>query len=115
MDKEETEYLEKVFKLLDEDGNGVLDKKEILNGWEKHFGTPIDEEEVDKIFEKIDIDGSGEIDYSEFVMATMDQKKLLSQDKLKKAFQMFDKVRASLPSHRRTAAERSRPRRSRRS
>ena len=96
MDKEETEYLEKVFKLLDEDGNGVLDKKEILNGWEKHFGTPIDEEEVDRIFEKIDIDGSGEIDYSEFVMATMDQKKLLSQDKLKKAFQMFDKVRVML-------------------
>ena len=51
---------------------------------------------MDRIFEKIDIDGSGEIDYSEFVMATMDQKKLLSQDKLKKAFKMFDKVRVML-------------------
>ena len=38
-----------------------------------------------------DTDGSGEIDYSEWVIATMDKKKLLTEDKLLMAFNMFDK------------------------
>lgn len=38
-----------------------------------------------------DTDGSGEIDYSEWVVATMDKKKLLTDDKLQLAFNMFDK------------------------
>eukprot|EP00350_Pseudokeronopsis_sp_OXSARD2_P009022 CAMPEP_0170548118 /NCGR_PEP_ID=MMETSP0211-20121228/6447_1 /TAXON_ID=311385 /ORGANISM="Pseudokeronopsis sp., Strain OXSARD2" /LENGTH=97 /DNA_ID=CAMNT_0010853475 /DNA_START=1132 /DNA_END=1425 /DNA_ORIENTATION=+ len=38
-----------------------------------------------------DADGSGEIDYSEFVVATMDKKKLLSNEKLETAFNLFDK------------------------
>jgi calcium-dependent protein kinase len=40
------------------------------------------EEEVDKIMKIADADGSGEIDYSEFVVATMDKRKLLSNEKL---------------------------------
>ena len=39
----------------------------------------------------VDIDGSGEIDYSEFVNAAINRTKLLSTDRLKKAFGMFDK------------------------
>lgn len=38
-----------------------------------------------------DSDGSGEIDYSEWVVATMDKKKLLSNEKLEAAFNLFDK------------------------
>jgi calcium-dependent protein kinase len=80
--KEETEHLEKIFKAIDADGNGNLDKQEILNGYEEHFGIPISEEEVDKMFKEIDIDGNGTIDYSEFVMATMNEKNLLSNENL---------------------------------
>jgi len=43
------------------------------------------------MFNKVDADGSGEIDYSEFVVATMNDKALLSSDKLQTAFKMFDK------------------------
>jgi len=43
------------------------------------------------MFEQIDIDGNGTIDYTEFVMATMNQMKLISNDKLEAAFRMFDK------------------------
>lgn len=38
-----------------------------------------------------DTDGSGEIDYSEWVVATMDKKKLLTNEKLEVAFNLFDR------------------------
>ena len=49
------------------------------------------EEEVDRILKLADSDGSGEIDYSEWVVATMDKRKLLTDEKLQFAFSMFDR------------------------
>ena len=49
-------------------------------------------DEVDKLFSSIDTDGSGTIDYTEFVIATMNEKTLLQDEKLRAAFKMFDKV-----------------------
>ena len=49
------------------------------------------EQEVDKIMAIADADGSGEIDYSEFVVATINKRKLLSDEKLTSAFKLFDK------------------------
>jgi calcium-dependent protein kinase len=43
------------------------------------------------MFAKIDADGSGEIEYSEFVVASMNEKNLLNNSKLQTAFKMFDK------------------------
>lgn len=43
------------------------------------------------MFDKVDTDKSGAIDYSEFVVATMNEKNLLSNNKLQTAFKMFDK------------------------
>lgn len=43
------------------------------------------------MFAQCDADGSGEIDYSEFVVATMNEKNILSNNKLHTAFKMFDK------------------------
>lgn len=34
------------------------------------------------MFDKVDADGSGEIDYSEFIVATMSERALLSDNKL---------------------------------
>ena len=52
---------------------------------------PINEDEVDKMFKEIDIDGNGSIDYTEFVMATMNEKNMMSNERLMQAFKMFDK------------------------
>lgn len=93
LNKDETCQLEKIFKDLDENGDGMLSKEELLNGYEKSFGVPINEEEVDKMFNAIDTDGSGTIDYTEFVVATVNEKSLITNDKLQAAFKMFDKVR----------------------
>ena len=49
------------------------------------------ESEVDKILARVDANGSGEIDYSEWIVATINKEKLLSKDKLKAAFQLFDR------------------------
>lgn len=65
----------------------------MLEGYEEVFGIPINEEEVNKMFKEIDIDGNGTIDYTEFVMATMTEKNVLTNEKLQQAFNMFDKVR----------------------
>jgi len=49
------------------------------------------DDEVDEMFSKVDVDDSGAIDYSEFVVASMNEKNLLSNNKLQSAFKMFDK------------------------
>ena len=43
------------------------------------------------MFRKIDLDGNGTIDYTEFVMATIEEKNLITNERLKMAFKMFDK------------------------
>lgn len=89
--KEETDKMEEIFAAMDKNNDGMLSKQEIKEGYEEHFGVPIDDEELDKIFDAIDTDGSGAIDYSEFLMATMNEQQLMSKEKLKQAFKMFDK------------------------
>jgi len=49
------------------------------------------EAEVDRIMEIADADKSGSIDYSEWVVATINKAQLLSDEKLKQAFQLFDR------------------------
>jgi len=67
---------------MDTDGNGKLDKKEIQSGYLEFFGKVMSDEEVDEMFSKVDVDDSGAIDYSEFVVASMNEKNLLSNNKL---------------------------------
>lgn len=64
-----------------------------MQGWDKYFGKVMDLEDVNKMFDAVDIDRSGYIDYSEFVIASMNEKTLLTNEKLQAAFKMFDKVR----------------------
>jgi calcium-dependent protein kinase len=51
----------------------------------------MNQEQIEQMFASVDIDNSGYIDYSEFVVATMNEKNLFSEKKLKAAFRMFDK------------------------
>jgi len=83
--------LERIFKAIDLDGDGTLSKEEILQCYEEHFGVPITKKEVDALFAKIDLDNNGSIDYTEFVTATMEESKLVTEKRLRIAFNMFDR------------------------
>lgn len=91
LSKKEKESLSSIFKAFDTNGDGMLSKDEIKNGYDKIFGQVINEEQVNEMFSSVDIDNSGYIDYSEFIVATMNEKNLFSEKKLKAAFKMFDK------------------------
>ena len=72
--KSEKENLAKIFKALDKNGDGKLSKEEIVEGYDLFFGKNADISEIEKMFDAVDIDKSGYIDYSEFVIASMNEK-----------------------------------------
>jgi len=90
--KSEKENLAKIFKAIDKNGDGKLSKEEIMEGYDLFFGKNLDKADIEKMFDAVDIDQSGFIDYSEFVVAAMNEKQLLTNEKLQSAFKMFDKV-----------------------
>ena len=96
--KEEVARLQKVFKQLDKNKDGKLQYDEILDGYTDYYAHLDDNEngewarkEVDRIFAMVDVDRSGEIDFSEFVTATVNRGDLLKDEKLKAAFDLYDK------------------------
>lgn len=48
--KEEEHRLKKVFESLDQDGNGNIDKEELITGLTKLYGEKYAIEEADRIF-----------------------------------------------------------------
>ena len=91
LSKQEKEQIDKIFRAMDTNGDGKLQKDEIKNGYAEFFGRNLSDEEIDEMFAKVDTDNSGEIEYSEFVVATLNEKSILSNNKLQTAFKMFDK------------------------
>lgn len=67
-------------------------------GYEEFFGKTLDKNDIEKMFDSVDIDKSGYIDYSEFVIAAMNEKQLLTNEKLQSAFKMFDRDGSGLIS-----------------
>lgn len=88
-DKEEVNKIRKIFKFLDSNGDGVVSKEELLDGY-KSLGEEVSEEALDFIIKAIDNDGSGCIEYEEFIRASLDKTKLLTESNLKMAFDLFD-------------------------
>ena len=80
-----------VFKLIDENSDGVLTIDEIKNGI-KHckFNFKINEDNIIKLFNDMDIDKNGLINYTEFVSALMDYEKSIKQEHLIACFQNYD-------------------------
>ena len=89
--KTEKEQIDKVFRAMDKNGDGVLTKEEIKKGYLEYFGREMSDEKIDQMFSSVDVDGNGSIDYSEFIVASLNERSLLSNKKLKAAFKMFDK------------------------
>jgi len=79
--KEDNAELEKTFKALDTDGNGVLSREELVVGYTKMM-VGSSKEEVEKIVEEliqnVGMNKQGEINFTEFLVAAMNREKLLS-------------------------------------
>ena len=87
--KEERTDLERQFKEWDKNGDGVLSKEEIVEGYRKTYGT-VDENEIDNMIKSIDLDGNGVIDYNEFLTCSMNKEKILKNENLELCFKAFD-------------------------
>jgi calcium-dependent protein kinase len=72
--RDERESLAKVFKTLDRNGDGKLSKDEVQEGYMAHYGKLISDDEVNKMFDAVDMDNSGYIEYSEFIVASINEK-----------------------------------------
>jgi len=94
--KKEREELAKVFKMLDKNSDGKLSKKEVKEGYHTHYGKLINDEDIERMFNAVDTDKSGFIDYTEFVVASMNEKALLTNERLTGAFKMFDKDKSGM-------------------
>ncbi|CZT98189.1 calcium-dependent protein kinase 1 [Plasmodium falciparum NF54] len=94
---EERKELTDIFKKLDKNGDGQLDKKELIEGYNilRSFKNELGElknveEEVDNILKEVDFDKNGYIEYSEFISVCMDKQILFSEERLRDAFNLFD-------------------------
>lgn len=76
---------------VDTNCDGKLTKDEVRAGYYDYYGKSLTDEEIDKMFQQINYAGTGAISYSEFCVAAMFEKNLLSDSKMQAAFQMFDK------------------------
>jgi calcium-dependent protein kinase len=82
----------RTFETIDTSKDGRISKEELLVAYTAQMGPVAAELEADRIMELADTDKNGTIDYSEFITATMNKAKLLTQERLKQAFDHFDKV-----------------------
>jgi calcium-dependent protein kinase len=89
--KEDKNEMLDLFQQFDKNGDGVLSKDEIMEGYKAYLGEVEAEKEAERIMNEVDMDQSGTIDYNEFVLAAMNRQKVLNKEKLEATFKMFDK------------------------
>ena len=68
-----------------------MSQEELIAGYEKIYGIKRATKIVKRIFAKIDQDKLDQIDYWQFVVATINKERLLSEKRLKQIFILFDK------------------------
>merc|ERR1740133_517387 len=75
-DAKQAEAVEDAFCCLDGNGDGVLSVQELTKGLTRYLD--LNEDDLADLFNSIDRDGSGTLNVSEFLSATMDQRRCLS-------------------------------------
>lgn len=89
--KEEKAKLTEIFKSFDKNGDGVLSKEELVQGYAQLYNSMERAAiEVEQILQRVDINGNGTVDYTEFLAANLKLNELLTNEKLQAAFNLFD-------------------------
>ena len=81
----------KLFNQIDVNGDGKINKQELLKGLQSKMRSPTLEKDVEQIYKNIDMDNNGYIEYEEFVRAAVSKEKFLNENVLRYAFRYFDK------------------------
>ena len=81
----------KLFNQIDINGDGKINKQELLKGLQNKMNSPNLEQDVEQIYKNIDMDNNGYIEYEEFVRAAVSKEKFISENVLRYAFRYFDK------------------------
>lgn len=88
--KEDHNELISIFKSLDINNDGELSKEELFIGLRK-VDLNLTEVDIEELINRIDNNKSQSIDYMEFVAAAINRNTLLSEEKMKNCFNIFDK------------------------
>ena len=83
--------LREAFQTLDKNGDGKVSREELLAKYRETMSSGSAEKEVADIMTRVDTNNSGFIDYTEFLAASLDKAKHLSQQNLETTFSLFDK------------------------
>ena len=101
--KEELNELKKIFFAFDKNGDGKLSKEEFVTGLTNidiNFNLNIKEEEsLNSLIKNIDSDNNGYITFEEFLIASVNKEKILTENNLKMAFDVFDRDKNGCISH----------------
>ena len=90
LQKEEGD-LREIFKSIDISGTGQITKNEFCNKLMELYGENDGRNIATKIFNNLDMDRSGQISYNEFLSAMISSKKVVTEERVEKAFNIFDK------------------------
>lgn len=88
MSSDEVGTLQKIFKEIDKNGDGLLSRREIRKALEDN--TKFSDEDIAQLIEKVDLDRNDKVNYSEFLAATVNWEKEMSRERLEKAFRALD-------------------------
>jgi calcium-dependent protein kinase len=88
---EDRKKIDAVFRSLDLENNGRLNKKELKQGYWHLYGKVIAEDELESMMKNLDLAGDGYINYSEFIAASLANDTANGQKRIEAAFEMFDK------------------------
>ena len=77
------------FAAMDTSSNGTIEVEELEAALES-AGLTITKAEIQEIMSNLDLAGTGQIKYSDFLVATLASKSVLSQPTLLKTFTLFD-------------------------
>ena len=91
--QEEQRKLSQEFNAIDTNGDGLLQREELVEAYIKLGKTHMEANTmVMEILEKIDSNDNGNVDFSEFLTANLKKHEAIEDMQLMEAFKLFDKV-----------------------
>jgi calcium-dependent protein kinase len=89
--KEEKKRLLQIFKEIDADHDGQLDRDEIASAFNSLSERNRINLNIDELFRQIDVNKTNKVDFTEFLLATVNYKKSIHEKELRQIFNSIDR------------------------